>query len=340
MTSRRWWLALLVLAELALGEWIRAPAPGLALVAVTLLVVTGAVLIRRGWLARTLALGLILQAAVLGTAQVGLRSVQQDWPRIRESRITRAATRWEEDLSRTRAMAERLAGLSLRAASLEREPAFDVLAGLVSREPLELGIAVLEPDGIPYAWAGRHRLPPEVQGDSVDFRATSYYAVMESRRHVASGRTVVVSVLLAADSTVPDQGRSLASRFEEATEVGLVILPPGVAPDSSDVFDYVEPTTAGPRLLFSVQLTPPSQTASFSRMHRLGSVRLILLAVLIWGLAALLARPGAGRMALLVLPVATALRVPVGDAIGLPMLFSPASSSSRCSGRSPSRPGR
>jgi signal transduction histidine kinase len=323
VTSRPWWLAYLVLADLAVGEWIRAPGPVVALVAVGLLVVAGASLLRWGWLARTLALALIVQAAVLGMSEAALRSIQRDWSRVRESRITAAATGWEQDLAGARSVAERLAGLALRAATLDREASFNALARLVSREPMELGIAVLEPDGVPYAWAGRHRLAPEVEGDSLDFRATPYYAVLESRRHLASGRTVVVSALLAADSTVPDQGRSLARRFEDATEVGLMILPPGVAPDTSDVFDYVEPTTAGPRLLFSVQLSPPSQSVSFERTQRRASVRVILLAILVWGLGLVVARPGSPRYVLLLLPVAAALRVPLGEAVGLPVLFSP-----------------
>ena len=43
------------------------------------------------------------------------------------------------------------------------------------------------------------------------------------------------------------------------TEVGLTIYPPGSAPNSPDIFDYKDSTSAGPRLLFSVQPVPPEQ---------------------------------------------------------------------------------
>ena len=115
---------------------------------------------------------------------------------------------------------------------------------------------LFDPEGDPWAWAGRHRLPPVAEGDSLGARATGYYVVLEARRHSADGRTAVAGVLVWAHPAVPDRSRSLAELFRESTEVGLTVYPPGAAPDSVDVFDYEEPTTAGRRLLFSVQPMP------------------------------------------------------------------------------------
>ena len=71
--------------------------------------------------------------------------------------------------------------------------------------------------------------------------------VLEARRHSADGRTAVAGVLIWAHPAVPDRSRSVAELFREGTEVGLTVYPPGTAPDSVDVFDYEEPTTAGRR---------------------------------------------------------------------------------------------
>ena len=119
-----------------------------------------------------------------------------------------------------------------------------------------MSVVILDADGLPWAWAGRHRLPPAAQGDSIGSRATGYYVVLEARRHTADGRVAVAGVLIWAHPAVPDRGRSLAELFRERTEVGLMVYPPNTAPDSADVFDYEEPTTAGPRLLFSVRPGP------------------------------------------------------------------------------------
>ncbi len=323
MTSRPWWIVPLAAAQLVLGEWIRLPRPGLVWAAAGLLLVAAGLALRRARVGRVLALLAVAQAAVATVSERQLSRVQHRWSEVREQRVTAAALRWEQELKAARALVERLAEAAARAGELDQERAFDALRRLVRRESVEVGVAILEADETPFAWAGRHRLPPLLDGDSIDFRATPYYATIASRRHLANMRTVVASALLAADSTVPDQARSLANRFEAATGVGLVILPPGVAPDSSDVFDYVEPTTAGPRLLFSVQLAPQSQAAAYLRLHQSGARRIIALAVPVWVLALIGAPAGLARFGLFLLPLAAALRVPHGDPLGLPALFSP-----------------
>jgi len=92
-----------------------------------------------------------------------------------------------------------------------------------------------------------------------DFPGTDRTLVLETRRHCAEGRVAVASLLIWAHSVVPEPGRSLVEGFRQETGVGLRVFAPGAAPDGRDIFDYEEPTTAGPRLLFSVQPEPPEQ---------------------------------------------------------------------------------
>lgn len=206
---------------------------------------------------------------------------------------------------------------------LPRDRALGRLARAVADAPVETGVVIVEADGTPFAWAGRHRLPPESQGGSIDFRRAPYYAVLEGRRELPNQRTAIVSLLLAADSTVPDQGRSLARRFERRAGVGVEVLLTGIAPDTSDVFDYLEPTAdGGSRLLFSVQLAPPSQTEAHERTYRSAVPRLLLAAVLALLVALVVAAPGWARFALLGLLVAILTRAPLDGALDVPALFS------------------
>src|SRR5205823_3413209 len=133
------------------------------------------------------------------------------------------------------------------------------LDGLVPPNGPEMSVVVFDQPGRPWAWAGRHRLPPQSQGDTTAARASRYYVVLEARRHSADGRSAVAGVLIWAHPAVPDRGRSLTELFRASREVDLAVYAPGTAPDSADVFDYEEPTTAGSRLLFSVQPVPPEQ---------------------------------------------------------------------------------
>jgi hypothetical protein len=181
--------------------------------AVALLAFAAVRLLARGWLARTLAIVVLAQAVLAGWSHRELDRIRHQWPAVREQRVTRAAARWEQDLKRGRALVERLATAATSAADRTQQQALDDLDRLTSREALEVGVAILESDGTPFAWAGRHRQMPEAEGDSVDFRANAYYAIIESRRQAGNGRTAVASALLAADPAVPDQARSLAQRF-------------------------------------------------------------------------------------------------------------------------------
>ena len=314
---------LLVVGELLLAEWIRTPRPLLAVPAVAAWLLVALNRARRGTGSLLLAALLVTKGLLLGVAQYQIDRIDRAWNSVREARVLSAADRWLRELKFARAQVERVSSYTATLDTVNREQAFGRLARAVARERLEIGAIIVEGDGTPVIWAGRYRLPPEAEGDSIDFRSSAYYAVIESRRHLSNGRTAVGSLLLAADSTVPDQARSLAQRFEAQSGVGVEILPRGVAPDTSDVFDYLEPTAdGGARLLFSVQLRPPTQSASFARAFRTAVVRLAVLSVLGLVVALIVAAPGWSRFLLAALPAAVVVRAPLGDAFDLPVLFS------------------
>ncbi len=323
LIRRHAWLVLLVVGDLLLAEWIRAPRPVVAVPAVMLWLLVAANRARGRSGSVLLALVLVAKALLLGVAQYRIDRIDRSWNSVRESLVVSAADRWLRELKVARAQVERVSRYAATLDTVGREQAFDRLARVVSREPLEIGAVIVESDGTPVVWAGRYRLTPKAEGDSIDFNASAYYAAMESRRHLPNGRTAVASLLLAADSTVPDQARSLAQRFEERSGVGVEILPTGVAPDTSDVFDYLEPTTdGGVRLLFSVQLRPPTQSASHQRAFKTSAMRLVVVSAVGLLVALLVTAPGWSRLLLALLPAAVVVWAPLGDTLDVPALFS------------------
>jgi signal transduction histidine kinase len=260
----------------------------------------------------------------LTLAQRQLTVIERTWPEEREHRVTAASQRLAGDLHSVFHRAERLAESATRTSASDRAAAFEVLERLVPARGPEMSVVVFTAPGNPWAWAGRHRLPPRSEGDSIAARASGYYVVLEARRHSPEGRTAVATVLIWAHPAVPDRGRSLAELFRQRTEVGLAVYPPGSGPDSPDVFDYEEPTTAGPRLLFSVQPIPPEQGSARELAYERGSRAVFLLTLLTLALGLSLAtRPGE-RFLLLSLLIWLAVRAPVGAVFGLQPLFSPA----------------
>ena len=95
------------------------------------------------------------------------------------------------------------------------------------------------------------------------------------------------------------------------------MYPRGTAPDSADVFDYEEPTTAGPRLLFSVQPIPPEQGTAKQLASERGSRAVTWLVLLTVAAALSLASRPVERFALLTALLWLAVRAPVGPALGL-----------------------
>jgi signal transduction histidine kinase len=309
----------------AAAEWLRRPSlVWLVIAALAAACTLAALRPYRGWRRPGLAAVLAALIATIAVTQARLTAIETRWAEQRERRVEAASERLAGDLRAALHRADQLAASALAVPGDDRATALRALDRLVAGGGAELSVVVLDPEGDPWAWAGRHRLPPSAEGDSIGARATGYYVVLEARRHSEDGRTAVGGVLVWAHPAVPDRSRSLAELFRESTEVGLTVYPPGAAPDSVDVFDYEEPTTAGPRLLFSVQPVPPEQGTAKQRAYAGGSRVATWLILLAMGLALSLTATPVQRFAVLGGLLWLAVRAPVGGALKLQPFFSPA----------------
>jgi signal transduction histidine kinase len=321
----RLWVLIVVAAVGATAEWLRQPAVGLVWLA-WICVLAELVLLwpLAGWRRPLLVLLLAGLAAALTVGHRQLRAVETRWPGERENRVTAASEHLQGDLHAALHRAERLAEAAIAAPGNSQEAALKELNRLVPSAGPEMSVAVFDPEQRPWAWAGRHRLLPRAEGDSFAVRTNGYYVVLEARRHSPDGRSAVAGVLIWAHPAVPDRGRSLAELFRSRTEVGLAVYPAGTAPDSIDVFDYKEPTTSGERLLFSVQPIPPEQGAAkelvFLRTSR--TLLWLLLPLLLLALSSASGPPA--RFLLMAVLLWLVARAPIGPALGLQPLFSPA----------------
>lgn len=278
----------------------------------------------RRWLAWAIAVLLVVHAAGIVVVQQRIGALGSRWPEERERRIEAASQRLEGDLRRE---LRRIVTLASRAAGLaerDDDDLFHAVQRLVPRRGLETGVVLLRPDGSARAWAGSHRLDPVLGGDSLAARFSPYASVFETRHPLPDGGAAVASLLLDADPVVPGAARSLSERFRARTEVGLDIYPPDAAPDNGDVFDYEEPTTAGPRAIFSVRPRPPTQDEAMARARETGARWTTALVLVLVPLGMLMAGAAATRYLLLAGLLWVVVRAPVLDVVGLGMLMSPA----------------
>jgi hypothetical protein len=321
-----WWLVWALASVVAAAEWLRRPSlPWVVIGVVAVLACLVALAPWPRWRHRGLAAALVGLIATIAVTQARLTAIETRWAEQRERRVEAASTRLAGDLHAALHQADRLAQSALAAPHDERAAALRLLKRLVPIEGgTEVSVVLFDPEGDPWAWAGRHRLPPVADGDSLGARATGYYVVLEARRHSADGRTAVAGVLVWAHPAVPDRSRSLAELFRESTEVGLIVYPPGAAPDSVDVFDYEAPTTAGRRLLFSVQPVPPEQGTAKQRAFAGGSRLAIWMILSSLGLTLSLTTSPVQRFVVLGGLLWLAVRAPVGGALRLQPFFSPA----------------
>lgn len=307
------------------AEWLRAPGLAWAAAALTACLMAALALMPVGGWRRSLAVVLVAGTAVaIVITQRRLTLIERDWPHQLEARVETASGRLRGDLHDAFHLAERLAAAGAALGDGDQPAAFRRLEELIPARGVESGVAVLDPDGTPWAWAGRQRLRPSAAGDSLAARGTGYYLVLETRRHSARGRVAVASVLIWAHPAVTDRSRSLAELFRARTEVGLEVYAAGTAPDSPNVFDYTEPTTAGDRLLFSTQPVPPTQGGAREIAATRGARYVTWLLILLVLVAVSLGeRPGT-RLAAFPIAVWLGVRAPIGTALGLPAPFSPA----------------
>jgi two-component system, NtrC family, nitrogen regulation sensor histidine kinase NtrY len=321
----RLWVLIVVTAAGLTAEWLRQPAVALVWLAWAC-VIAAAILLGPvpDWRRRALLLLLGGLATALSLGHRELKAVETRWPEEREKRVTAASEHLDSDLHSALRRAERLAEAAIATASQRRLAALRDLKRMVPPSGSEMSVAVFDPEHKPWAWAGRHRLLPLAEGDSFAVRTSGYYVVLEARRHSGDGWSAVAGVLIWAHPAVPDRGRSLAELFRDRTEVGLSVYPAGTAPDSIDVFDYKEPTTSGERLLFSVQPLPPEQGAAKELIFLRTSRALLGLLLLIFLLALSSASGPSQRFLLLSVLLWLVARAPIGPALGLELLFSPA----------------
>jgi len=265
---------------------------------------------------------LVALAIAIGAGQFRLERLAGHWAEEREARINSAGAKLESELRDARLLADSLARRAIRLVPLPREAGFEAVRGLTRGTPIEAGVAVFDSGGAPLIWGGRFRVLPASQGDSSNVHLTSYYAVLEVRRHDVLGRTAVGAVLVSADAAVPDQDRSVAARFQQRTEVGLRITAPSTAPNTRDVYDYVQATErGGSDVLFSAQLVPPDQAGAIARV-RADAGRWVAWALMLAIVAGLWLVPaGVMRIVLTLLPVLVALRSPLGVDLGLSRPF-------------------
>jgi two-component system, NtrC family, nitrogen regulation sensor histidine kinase NtrY len=318
------WLVVVLAAGIVAAEWLRHPAPTwVGLEWACVLAAAAALWPFRD--RRRLVLIVLLAGLALGTtlSQRRLTAIEARWPEERERRVSAAFERLKGELHSVLRRAEGLADAAARVPPDDRAAAFRALERLTPKTGPEMSVIIFDTGGLPWAWAGQHRLPPTSDGETVGARASRYYVVLEARRH-SVGRSAVAGVLIWAHPAVPERGRSLAELFRGRHEVGLTVYPPGTGPDSPDVFIYDEPTTTGRRLLFRAQPVPPEQGAAKELAYQQGSRAVIWLLLATFVIALSLASNPAERFLLLPLLLWLAVRAPLGAALGLQPLFSPA----------------
>jgi signal transduction histidine kinase len=308
----RWSAALLLLVATAV-EWTRAPSLQLVGAAVLCAAVVLYFLGRGGeGVVRPLRAAVVLLVLSLGWQSWRLDRVAHRWPEERERLVTRASERLSVEL---RAAGSRLrSALDAAATACEapRREAFAELARGTSLDRPELALAVLQPDGEPWAWAGRHREIPRLGRDTLDVASGTGYLSLVLRRPCAHDRTLVATLLMWSAPSDPAWARSLVERFHRATDVALRFWPGDAAPDAPDVFDYQYDTPTGTRTLFSLQAIPPDQGEHLGlTTHRaIGQVAVLLLLVLF--LAFFAAPPGAHRAVPVLAMAWLAARAPAG----------------------------
>ena len=321
----RWWWVTVAAVVLTSAEWLRAPSLGWAAAATAACVAAGIGLRPiQGWRRWSSLVVLAVMALVVVVTQRRLTLIERDWPAQLEARIESASGRLRGDLHEAFHLAERLAAAGADAAGADQAAAFRRLAGLIPATGIESGVAVLDADGRPWAWAGRQRLQPVADGPPLGARSTGYYLVLETRRHSATGRVAVGSVLIWAHPAVTDRSRSLAELFRGRTEVGLDVYAAGTAPNNPNVFDYTEPTTAGDRLLFSTQPVPPTQGEARRIAANRGALALAWLLVALMVLTFSLGRTPPARLSVMAFVCWLGIRAPLGAVLGLRAPFSAA----------------
>lgn len=275
-----------------------------------------------GWRARAAGAALVLLALTPLVTEWRLAQLEAHWPAIQRARVDRATERLAGDLHAAYLLANQLAD-EASAVPSNLQQTFPALERVVAGAGLEAGVALLDETGRVQSWAGSHRLAPRGDGRPVSTTDNPFYLVLEVTRDAPLDRRAVGSVVVWASSAVPERVRSVTEDFRLRTGVGLRVYPVGTAPDDPDVFDYSEPTTAGPRLLFSVEPVPPQLAEAAASVQSAGARATAWLLLLTLLLTVVGAGNSVARYAMLLLGVALVTSVPIGAVLGLETFFSP-----------------
>ncbi len=312
----RWTYAAILLAVVVV-EWLRSSTGRWAVVTVVaglaLLVMLGRRADLRVWLLRGAA---VLLIATVGWQTWRLDRVTRDWPGQRERLVARASAHLAQELRASGELLRRAVDRGGPACDGTRVDAFALLGNALTSGHPELALAVLQSDGTPWAWAGRHRSVPSAVADSLDIESTSTHLALTLRRHCAHDRQVVATLLIWTAASDPAHDLALVERFRRTTDVALRVWPRDMAPDSPDLFDYQYDTPQGTRTLFSLQAIPPDQGAHWTLVAGRGAGRVVLGLGSLLFLAFLAAPPGASRALLLLTAAWAAARAPLAAAIG------------------------
>ncbi|HSB54326.1 MAG TPA: ATP-binding protein, partial [Gemmatimonadales bacterium] len=129
------------------------------------------------------------------------------------------------------------------------------------------------------------------------------------------------------------------ARFASSAGVELRVFAPQSVPRSPDIFDYVVPGPRGDRLLFSIQPLPPEQEVAERAVARDVEVWVGLALLALITVVLLSSTSPAQRWLVMVGLLWAATRAPLGPAVGLEDLFSPANFRRGILGRLSSSPG-
>ena len=164
-----WALASVVAA----AEWLRRPSlPWVVVGVVAALACLVTLAPWPRWRHRNLAAALVGLIATIAVTQARLTAIETRWAEQRERRVEAASRRLAGDLHAALHQADRLAQSALAAPHDDRAAALRLLRRVVPEVGTEVSVVLFDPEGDPWAWAGRHRLPPVADGDSLCARAT------------------------------------------------------------------------------------------------------------------------------------------------------------------------
>ena len=260
--------------------------------------------------------------ALAGTYRVA--SLQGGWREEQQRRTERAFQTLESALRGLLSETEGLAEAASQAGDLPNGALFGALERLLPRGRAEMAVVVFDEGGAPVGWAGRIRVDPVRDGDDLTVQFERYHAAFEVRRALPSGRSVLATGLLWVDPAVPRPHRSLVARLGAESGVELRVHAPGDTAARAEMFDYVQPSPDGDRLLFSVEPVPPDsgQLIRKAAQDDQRAFSWVLLLVLVTALVSI--REGSERTLVFLGGAWAWLTSPLGALLVSEDLFSPA----------------